>query len=84
MALSERARAVRTLDDLIEFIEALRVDYDNHRTAWTNNDLPAFLGAAVSWSRDRDGFYETAGENMASLSPWRIVADILMAARIYE
>lgn len=82
--LSERARAVRTREDLVAFIDALAADYRADRLAWTNTDLASFLAAMSAWSEDMEGFYENGGEHLASLPPWRVLADILMAARIYE
>jgi len=36
------------------------------------------------WLEDMDGDYANTGENPSQLPPWRIFADALMAARIYE
>jgi len=84
MTLAERARAVRTREDLVAFVEALAADYGNNQATWTNTDLASFLAAMSAWSEDMEGFYENSGEDLASLSPWRVLADILMAARVYE
>ena len=46
--------------------------------------LASFLAAMSAWSEDMEGFYENSGEDLASLPPWRVLADILMAARVYE
>lgn len=84
MTLAERANAVRTRDDFVAFIEALRLDCSTNGTAWANPDLPSFLDAAGAWIRDSDGYYRNVGLDPATLSPWRLLADILMAARVYE
>jgi hypothetical protein len=84
MTLAERARSVRTREDLVAFVEALAADYGTNQSTWTNTDLASFLAAMLAWSEDMDGFYENAGEDLASLPPWRVLADILMAARVYE
>jgi hypothetical protein len=84
MTLAERARAVRTREDLVAFVEALAADYGTNRATWTNTDLASFLAAMSAWSADMEGFYENSGEALASLPPWRVLADILMAARVYE
>jgi len=84
MTLSERARAVRTREDLVAFLEALSADYSTNKETWTNIDLASFLAAMSAWSEDMEGFYENGGEDLASLPPWRVLADILMAARLYE
>ena len=61
MKLSERARAVRTCDDLVAFLEALSADHGANKSTWTNTDLASFLAAMAAWSEDMEGFYENAG-----------------------
>lgn len=84
MTLSERAHAVRTREDFVAFAAALVTDHESHLATWTNKDLASFLAAISSWSEDMDGYYENTGEALSTLSPWRVMADILMAARVYE
>ena len=84
MTLEERARAVRTRDDVVAFLAALMDDYRANGASWTNGDLLSFLAAMAAWSEDMEGFYENRGEDPASGSPWRVLVDILMAARVYE
>lgn len=84
MTLAEQARAVRSREDLVAFLEALAADYGTDPSGWTNGDLPSFLTAMSAWSEDMEGFYANGGEDIASLPVWRVVADILMAARVYE
>lgn len=84
MTLAERAATVRTRADFVVFLEALRLDHATNGAAWANPDLPSFLEAAGAWSRDSDGFYKNAGLDPSTLSPWRLLADVLMAARVYE
>jgi hypothetical protein len=84
MTLAQRARAVRTREDLVEFIEALRADYGTGPVPWANADLESFITATSAWAADMEGFYDNAGEDLSTLPPWRVFADILMAARVYE
>ena len=84
MNLAERARAVRTREELIAFVKALVVDYRSNREAWANPDIESFLAAMAAWAEDMDGFYRESEEDPLALPPWRVVADMLMAARIYE
>lgn len=51
---------------------------------WTNAELSAFLEASAAWLADSDGYYAARGEEARDLSPWRLFADMLMAARFYE
>lgn len=84
MTLAEQARAVRTREDLVTFLESLSTDFATNRAAWTNANLASFLDAMSAWSQDMVRFYENGEEALDSLPPWRVLADILMAARVYE
>jgi len=84
MTLDERARAVRTREDLIAFLECLSADYAANGATWDNADLASFLVAMAAWAADMDGWYNNHGEELATVAPWRVLADILMAARVYE
>ena len=82
MTLGQRARAVQTRQDFAALVDALRLDLQENSAAWVNPDLPSFLEAAGAWNAD--GYYKNAGLDPSKLSRWRLLADLLMAARIYE
>lgn len=84
MTLSEQARAVCSRDGFLEFLFAFIVDFEDNGGAWENAEISSFLAAMVAWGEDMDGFYINNNEDASQLSPWRIVADMLMAARSYE
>jgi hypothetical protein len=84
MTIIERARSVRTREDFLAFLEAFFADYEVNGLDWENNDLGSFLEAMSGWGRDMDGFYANMGEDPAQISPWQMVADLLIAARVYE
>lgn len=82
--LVERASTIRSREDLVPFLEALSADFAASRATWANGDLASFLEAMAAWSQDMEGYYQNRGERIALVSPWRVLADILMAARVYE
>jgi hypothetical protein len=84
MTLAERARAVQTREDLAVFVGELKADFDDNRDVWTNADLASFLEAMAAWIQDMDSYYQNTGQRLTDLPPWKIVADVLMAARMYE
>lgn len=84
MSLSDKAGAVRSKYDLAELLEDLRGDLLAHPDRWSNGDLDSFLEAITAWLRDSDGYYANRGEVPASASPWRVVADMMLAGRTYE
>jgi hypothetical protein len=84
VTLEETARAVDTQEAFIAFLHALHVDHETNGQNWENTTLSSFLEAATAWSTDMSGYYRNMGQDPSSVPPWRIMADILMAARIYE
>jgi hypothetical protein len=84
MDLEERAERVTTRQDMVEFLGALAADCKANAGGWDNSTLEAFLEAAAAWAHDMGGAYANRGERVEDQSPWRVITDILMAARIYE
>lgn len=84
MAIVDRARAVRTRDDFVALLGAVVADLQTHPEDWTNRDLQSFLEAMAAWGEDMAGFYSNRGEDLANIAPWRVMADMIMAALIYE
>lgn len=84
MTLVECAESVQTREDFVAFLEALRGELAADPGAWNNRDLPSYLEAMSAWTQDMDGYYASTGKELSNLSPWRVLADIMMAARIYE
>lgn len=84
MKLHERISHVGSKSDLIEFVRALANDLATNRDSWENPDIESYLGAMASWLEDSDGYYQNQGR-LAPLEPsWRDVAELLMAAKMYE
>jgi len=84
MTLVERAKSVHTREDLEDLVKALIVDLKDNPGAWENADLDSFLDAMLACVRTMESYYRNVGESLEELPPWRILADLLMASRIYE
>jgi hypothetical protein len=84
MSLQDQVKTVRTPEEFVRFLGELSADFEAHRDTWSNADLGAFLEGMRGWLEDMDGYYANIGENPKDLPPWRILADALMAARVYE
>ena len=80
----ERVAAVASKSDLIGFVEALRDDFQRNPTSWENRTLEQYLSALASWLEDSDGYYLNQGREIPASPSWRNVADMLMAATMYE
>jgi hypothetical protein len=83
--LYELARGVSSRSDLIAFIEALNADFVARRAEWANDRIDLFLGGLCGFTRDMGGYYENMGEVVdVETATWRMVAQMLLAATVYE
>ncbi len=84
MNLSQQVDAVQSREDFILFARALLKDYREDRASWENQDLEAFLDAIAAWAGDMDGFYLNRQEATPAQPSWKVLAQILLAAKFYE
>jgi len=84
MDISERTKAVQTREDLAAFVLALRDDLTTGGSRWENATLDSYLEALASWCADMPGWFENAGRTMPGQPDWNLVAQMLLAASIYE
>ena len=75
---------VRDKKSLAAFVRELAEELARNPKAWENRDLPAFLGAMAAWIDDMDGYYTNMGEEPPAEPTFETIADILMAATMYE
>jgi hypothetical protein len=83
MTLDETACIV-TREDLIAFLDTVRDDFEKNGQNWENQDIPTFIEAFQAWLGSSKNYYRNVGIDMATVSPWKEVADAFAAARIYE
>jgi len=82
--LDEQVDQIQTRKDFVAFVRALLKDLSDHPERWENNDLQSFLDALSAWVEDMDGYYLNRGEPMPKEPSWRVLAQMLLAAKIYE
>ncbi len=71
--------------DLAQFIYALQSDLRLHPENWENQDLHTYLGALAAFLNDAHGYYRNAKLDIsADLPSWRLLADCLQAASVYD
>lgn len=84
MNLDENAENVLLKNDLVVFVNNLRLNLINSPEEWENRTLESFLEAMASWVDDMDGYYINKGETPPAVPTWQTIADILLGAKIYE
>lgn len=82
---SELAPLVRTKDEFEVFLSSLIEDFRCNQERWENADLLSFLEALSSYTHDIQGYYKNVKQPVdASIPSWRVFAEILCGARVYE
>ncbi|MDX5631087.1 MULTISPECIES: hypothetical protein [unclassified Brenneria] len=76
--------SISSKDDLVKLISALARDFKENPDEWENKDLSSYLEAMASWIEDMDGYYENTNQALPKDTSWKVFADILMAAKVYE
>ena len=76
---------VRTRQDFARYVEQLRQDLENNPDQWENRKLKSFLEAVSRYAEDVDGYYINMNLPVDADRPsWRVFADILAGASMYE
>ncbi|WP_299215095.1 hypothetical protein [uncultured Aquimarina sp.] len=72
---------VNTKKDFIQFVQELRGDSAN----WENKDTHSFIEALGRYTEDIQNYYDNTDQNVNSENAsWKVFADILKGASIYE
>ena len=83
--LVEKCASITTKQDFVEFLRLLVDDCRTHSQSWPNSSLDAFLDGLLGFVQDIEGFHRNAGLKVDLVCPsWRLFADSLLAARVYE
>ena len=82
--LTEMVEQVQSHPDFVAFSHALLKDLKEKPEAWENRDLPSFLEALGAWAEDMNGYYQAKGGAIPLQPSWKMLAQILLAAKVYE
>ena len=84
-ALVERAQAIQSKAEFATFLQLLLRNYREHPDEWDNNGLERFLEAMGGFVDGLSAYSENFKMEADSSKPsWRVFAEILLAARVYE
>lgn len=84
MSEIETIQAIDSREDFVAYVRALAGSLDEEPAAWENQDLGAYLNAVAAWAEDLDGYYLSRGEAIPAQPSWKLLGQILAAARVYE
>jgi hypothetical protein len=81
----ECGERVETREEFCEFVKELFANFQQHPEEWENNSMDAYLEGIGLFAKSMDGYYRNIGERIdCDTASWRIFADILLAARVYN
>ena len=85
MDIEEFAEQIQSKEDFEKFLRHLLQNLATSREQWSNVTLEQFLGGLCGFAHDMQGYYRNRGETVDLDQPtWKILADLLLAARVYE
>ena len=84
MSIADQVNSIRSREDFVAFVRALRKDFTENPQSWENDNLDHFLEALSAWVEDMDGYYLNQGKPVPRQLDWKTFADILMGAKMYE
>ncbi|HEV2319502.1 MAG TPA: hypothetical protein VGV18_07115 [Verrucomicrobiae bacterium] len=84
MTLAEYNNSIRSRADFAAFARALSADLHDNPETWENGSLERFLEALAAWAEDNGGYSPGQGKPPPKQPDWRIIGDMLMAAKAHE
>jgi len=82
--LEARAERLHTREELAAFLDNLADSLVEEPEVWENDTLERFLRAWSAWIGDMDGYFAHQGLSAPEVPSWQLVAQMLLAARVYE
>ncbi len=83
--IEKKAISITNRNEFSKFLKLLHKDLVHNKEEWENCDLESFLEALVSYSEDIDGYYANMNIDVnPNIPSWRVFADMLCGAKVYE
>ncbi len=83
MEIYGAAESVKSREDLIEFINQLRMDLKNNKNEWNNITLEDYLNAMESFVNDMYEHYLETNQILPKQPSWENIALTLLASSMY-
>jgi hypothetical protein len=71
-------------EEFVALVRALVEDLRTQREEWENDDLESYLEALAAWTADLDGYCRSAERPLPEQPDWKLLGEMLLAARVYE
>uniref|UniRef100_UPI003F49757D DUF7660 family protein n=1 Tax=Pseudonocardia sp. CA-138482 TaxID=3240023 RepID=UPI003F49757D len=84
MNLEDSVQYVTSRAELARFVDKFADSLVEEPEMWENTSLESFLRAWSAWLSSMDGAFRNRGLPVPEQPTWNLIADMFMAARIYE
>lgn len=84
MTTEDEFGEVRTTAEFVRFLITLARSRREEPEVWENDSVDRLLEAWAAWVEDMDGYFQARGEPVPQQPSWAFVAQMLLAARVYE
>lgn len=81
---NQKINEIKGKEDFVDFVQLLISNLKDNPKEWTNGTLSEYLEGIASWTEDMEGYYQNNNIPIPEKVNWRVFADILMAAKMYE
>jgi hypothetical protein len=82
--LRKKVESVATQEEFVEFVRMLASEFREKGAGWENREVDTFLDAMANWTEDMDGYFSFKQAEIPSNLDWKIFANGLMGATMYE
>jgi hypothetical protein len=77
-------REVKTKEDFIRFLHELAKNHKDAQDEWKNKRLDGYLASMAQWVKERESNYEANNLQEPADINWGFMANMFLAAKIYE
>lgn len=84
MKTAENIANIESKEDFLRFVQQLILDCRSSPEQWVNKDLESYFEAMESWVANIEQYYINMKMPVPQKINWRVFADILIAATMYE
>ena len=81
---NQKVNEIHSKEDFVNFVELLVSNLKSNPEEWTNKTLPEYLESISSWTEDMEGYYQNNSIPIPENVDWKVFANILIAAKMYE
>lgn len=82
--MEQQANSIKTKEDFIHFVKLLAQKFNEEPEKWENKTVDSYLEALANWTEDMDGYYQNIQMPIPENINWKVFADMLIAASMYE